>query len=321
MRAQTPFDAWPELPTDSWADTLETLHLWSQVVGKVRMCCAPWLNHSWSVALYVSTRGLRTSLVPHGAEGLELELDLLADILELRTTRGDRRTVALAPRSVSSFHAEVLEALAEVGLPVRVHPQPSEIPDSIPFHEDTAERAYEPAHARALWRALLQTERVMTRFRAEYVGKSSPVHFFWGSFDLALTRFSGRPAPPHPGGLPHFPDAVAREAYSHEVTSCGFWPGNRAAPTPIFYAYAYPTPEGFSEAAVEPESAFWLGELGEFALPYEALRTAPDADAALLSFFRTTHAVAADRAGWDREALECRPPFGPDWWHEHVDAR
>ena len=306
--------AWPVLPFEEWTDTLETLHLWTQVVGKVRMVQTPWINHSWSVPLYVTATGLTTSLVPHGREGFELAFDFLADQLVLTTTTNERRTVALAPRSVAEFHGEVLGRLEEVGMPVAIYPVPSEIPDAIPFHEDTDHDAYDGDQVRSLWRALLQVQRVFTRFRGHYLGKASPVHFFWGSFDLAVTRFSGRSAPAHPGGIPNFPDDVAREAYSHEVTSCGFWPGNRASATPIFYAYAYPTPEGFADARVEPAEAFWLTELGEFALPYESVRTAADPDGHLLSFLESTHAAAAGLAGWDRTELECADPHGPDWW-------
>lgn len=309
---------WPALPGEEWADTLETLHMWTQVVGKIRLNRAPWLNHSWSVPLYVTSTGLGTSLVPSGSEGFELDFDFLAEELVLTTTTGERRSVALRPRTVADFHAAVMDAMASVGMPVAIHPVPSEVEQAIPFPEDTTHRSFDAGQARALWRALVQIQRVFTRFRAGYLGKASPVHFFWGSFDLAVTRFSGRPAPDHPGGMPNFPDDVAREAYSHEVTSCGFWPGNRAAPTPIFYAYAYPTPEGFAEARVEPAQAFWLKELGEFALPYEAVRGAADPDAHLMSFLESTHAAAADLAGWDREALECARPRGPDWWAQRT---
>ena len=209
-----------------------------------------------------------------------------------------------------------MEAMSSVGMPVEINRVPSEIPEAIPFDEDTDHSAFDSDHIGALWGALLQSARVMTRFRAGFRGKASPVHFFWGSFDLAVTRFSGREAPPHAGGIPNFPDDVAREAYSHEVTSVGFWPGNATAPTPIFYAYAYPTPDGFADAAVSPDAAFWLGELGEFALPYEAVRTADDPDAALMAFLRSTHAAGASLGGWDRAALEAQAPMGPEWWRE-----
>ena len=284
------------------------------MVGKIRLVRSPWLNHSWSVALYVSPRGLRTSLVPYGSDGFELAFDLLGDELTLETTTGEHRSTPLAPRSVAEFHQAVMEMMTDVGMPVEIDPTPNEIADAIPFPEDHVHDAYDPAHARTLWRAWLDAERVMTRFRAGFRGKASPVHFFWGSFDLAVTRFSGRPAPPHAGGVPNFPDDVAREAYSHEVTSVGFWPGSRDAPDPLFYAYAYPTPEGFAEADVTPTGAFWLDALGEFALPYRAVATAGDPDGDLLAFFESTHAAAASLAGWDREALECDDPHGPDWW-------
>jgi hypothetical protein len=307
---------WPTLPTADWVDTLEALHLWTQVVGKIRMVHSPWLNHSWSVPLYVSSRGLTTSLVPYGGEGFELTFDLLDEQLQLTTSEGKARSIELSPKTVAAFYGEVMGAMKAVGMPTEIHPTPSEIADAIPFPDDTQHQSFNPDHARTLWRALLQAQRVMTRFRAGYWGKASPVHFFWGSFDLAVTRFSGKKAPPHDGGIPNFPDDVAREAYSHEVTSCGFWPGNRESNTPIFYSYAYPTPQGFSAAKVAPERAFWLDALGEFALPYEAVATAEDPDATLLSFFETTHAAAADLMKWERNELECDHPHGPDWWHQ-----
>ena len=308
--------SWSQLPaTPVWIDTLETLHLWTQIVGKIRMVQSPWMNHSWSVPLYVSPSGLRTSLVPYETEGFELAFDFVAHSLALSTTIGRSRSVALESKSVAQFYVEVMEAMASVGMPVQINVMPNEIADAIPFPDDTKHATYEADHARALWRALLDSHRVLTRFRAGYLGKASPVHFFWGSFDLAVTRFSGRPAPPHPGGLPNFPIDVAREAYSHEVTSCGFWPGNRTSPQAIFYAYAYPTPEGYSTAAVEPHTAFWLDELGEYVLPYEVVASSPDPEATLLSFVESAHAAAADLAGWDRADLECARPHGPDWWH------
>lgn len=313
--------SWPELPFEDWTDTLETLHLWTQIVGKIRMSHTPWWNHSWSVPLYVSPRGLTTSLVPYGSEGFELSFDFLAEELVLTTTTGARRSVALEPRSVADFHAEVMHTMAAVRMPVNIHPTPCEIPGAIPFPEDEVHDSYDGEHVRALWRALLQAHRVFTRFRAGYLGKASPVHFFWGSFDLAVTRFSGRTAPDHPGGIPNFPDDVAREAYSHEVTSCGFWPGNRDLRTPIFYAYAYPTPDGFADSEIEPSQAYWHDTLGEFALPYDAVRTAADPDRDLSSFLASTHAAAAELAEWDTSELECAAPRGPDWWHTRTQRR
>jgi hypothetical protein len=312
--SQTPTNGWPTLPSGEWIDTIEALHLWTQVVGKIRLGYSPWLNHSWGVTLYVSTKGLRTSMIPFGNEGVELEFDFTSHQLDIHTTANQQRSVPLQPQSVAHFHQSVLDAMDSVGMPVPINPMPSEIPNAIPFDHDTAQRSYEPDHAHALWRALVQIDRVFTDFRAGFKGKASPVHFFWGSFDLAATRFSGRSAPPHPGGIPNFADDVAQEAYSHEVTSIGFWPGNRDAPEPIFYAYAYPTPDGFSSAAVQPEQAFWLDDLGEFALPYATAVAADDPDAVLASFFESTHAAAAELARWDRTTLECDHPEGPQWW-------
>jgi hypothetical protein len=296
--------AWPSLPYAAWADTCRTLHLWTQVVGKVRLARAPWLNHSWQVPLYVSARGLTTGLILCGARTLELEFDLVGQQLRARSDR-DVRTLPLRPMSVAAFYAEVMAALAELGTPVAIHAAPNELPEAVPFAEDTQARAYDGAQAERFWRVLLQADRVLKLFRTGFPGKASPTHFFWGSFDLAVTRFSGRPAPLHPGGVPHLPDAVAREAYSHEVSSAGFWPGGPGKEEPVFYAYAYPEPPGFRAAPVAPGEARYDADLGEFLLPYEAVRTAPDPDAALLSFLSSTYAAAADLAGWDRAALEC----------------
>ena len=308
--------SWPALPTDAWTGTLESLHLWTQIVGKIRLTYSPWLNHSWSVPLYVSTRGLRTSMIPYNGDTVELEFNFPDGRLDIHASTGRLRSVELRPQSVAGFYADVLDAMRAVGMPVTINPLPSEIPDAIRFDEDTNARAYDPGHALAFWRALLQADRVLTRFRAGFKGKASPVHFFWGSFDIATTRFSGRTAPPHPGGIPNFPDDVAREAYSHEVTSVGFWPGNRHAPEPIFYSYAYPTPEGFPTAAIDPAEAQWLEDLGEYALTYSSVIAADDPDAMLLAFFESTHAAAADLADWDRTELECAHPEGPTWWHD-----
>lgn len=305
---------WPKLPSTDWHDTIEALHRWTQIVGKIRLGYSPWQNHSWSVPLYVSTTGLRTSLIPYGHEAVELEFDLIDHDLHIHTTDAQQRSIPLETGSVADVYAAVIDAMSDIGMPVSIDPMPSEISDAVPFDRDTAARTYDPDHAHALWRALVASERVMARFRADFKGKASPVHFFWGSFDLAVTRFSGRTAPPHPGGIPNFPDDVAREAYSHEVTSVGFWPGNRQAPDPVFYAYAYPTPEGFPVATVDPPAAFWLDDLGEFVLPYAALASTDDPDSELLAFFETTHRAAADLADWDRDALECAHPEGPDWW-------
>ena len=307
--------AWPALPADSWGQTLATFHRWTQVVGKIRMGQGPWHNHSWGVPLYVTAAGFGTSLVPYGHGGFEIDFDLLRHRLEIRTTAGTSAGLQLHDGlSVAAFYALVMDRMRELEMPVSIDPIPSEIPHAVPFDEDRHHASYVPDHAEALWRAMLGAHRVFGRFRAGYIGKASPVHLFWGSLDLAASRFSGRTAPPHPGGLPNFPLDVAREAYSHEVTSVGFWPGNEQAPEPIFYAYAYPSPAGYAEASVQPEAAYWLDELGEFVLPYDAVRRADDPDATLLAFLESTHAAAADLAGWDREALELDHPAPHDWW-------
>jgi hypothetical protein len=296
-------NAWPPLPYADWAETCATLHLWSQIVGKVRLARTPWLNHSWQTPLYLSPRGLTTGIIHHGTRALDLEFDFVDQQLVIRTD-GPVATVALKPMSVAGFHAEVMAALEQVGTPVRIHGAPNELPEATPFVEDVEPRAYDAAAAERFWRVLSQADRVFRRFRTGFLGKASPVHFFWGSFDLAVTRFSGRPAPPHPGGVPNLPDSVAREAYSHEVSSAGFWPGGPGQDA-AFYAYAYPAPAGFAEARVEPAAARFDAGLGEFLLPYEAMRTAPDPEAALMAFLETTYAAAADLAGWDRAHLEC----------------
>ena len=306
----TPGDAdrtWPAVPYAGWADTCRTLHLFTQVVGKVRLATTPWLNHSWQVPLYVTARGLTTGLMFVGGRGMELEFDLVGRRLWIRTD-GPPVGLALAPMSLAEFHAQVMAALAAIGMPVAINPVPNELPDAIPFPEDRAPRDFDGDAAERFWRALLQADRVLKLFRTGFLGKASPVHFFWGSFDLAVTRFSGRPAPPHPGGVPHLPDAVAREAYSHEVSSAGFWPGGPGGPggqDAAFYSYAYPEPAGFREATAAPAEARFDAGLGEFVLPYEAVRLAKDPDAVLLSFLSSTSAAAADLARWDRAALEC----------------
>lgn len=305
---------WPALPWAEWADTRETLHLISQVLGKVRLVRSPWINHSWSVPLYVSPRGLRTSLVPHDGTGFELELDLLGDRVTLETTAGEVASVPLGPTTMAEFHGAVMQMLDAAGVPVAIHTTPSEIADAVPLDVDEAPRGYRHDHAVALHDALVRSSAAMTRFRAGFLGKASPVHLFWGAFDLATTRFSGRTAPRHPGGMPNFPDDVAAEAYSHEVTSVGLWLGDRDAPAPVFYAYAYPTPDGFSDGPVLPGAATWVDELGEYVLPYEAVAASQDPTATLMEFFSSTHARAADLAGWDRASLECSDPQGPDWW-------
>jgi hypothetical protein len=296
--------SWPALPYAAWKDTCQTLQLWTQIVGKVRLAQTPWMNHSWQVPLYVTAHGLGTGLIPHGGRALDIEFDFVEQMLRLRSDT-EIRAFPLAPMSVADFYGAVMEVLDGLGTPVKIHGAPNELPQCVPFAQDTAPRAYDGAAAERFWRALLQADRVMKLFRTGFLGKASPVHFFWGSFDLAVTRFSGRPAPRHPGGVPHLPDPVTREAYSHEVSSAGFWPGGPGFEEAAFYSYAYPTPPGFRDAPVQPAAAGFNATLGEFILPYETVRSAADPDAMLLSFLQTSYAATADAAGWARDVLEC----------------
>ncbi len=289
-------ETWPPLPADEWADTLETFHLWTQVVGKIRMASGPWLNHSWGVTLYVTPRGLTTGTVPHGHEAFEIRFDLIDHELVIETSSGGRETLELRDRPTAEFYAAVLESMARLGVPVRIHPLPSEIAGAIRFDQDTIHHAYEPDHAHLMWRAWLHTERVMTAFRASYVGKSSPAHLYWGGFDLAAYRYSGRTAPPHQASAPNYPRAVNQESYSHELAGAGFWFGSRDRPVPAYFAYAYPAPDGMGEAEVLPTAAAWDEDAGIFALPYEAVRTAEDPDAALTAFLASTYAAGPSRA-------------------------
>jgi hypothetical protein len=293
---------WPDLTLSAWEDTRDTLHLWTQIVGKVRMALTPMINHWWQVPLYVSARGLTTSLVPTGGRGLEMEFDFVDHVLELRMTDGAQRRIPLEPRSVASFFGETMDALDELDVDVTVFPRPSEVVEAIPFKEDEQHRSYDPEAARRFWLALVQIHRVLLTFRARFIGKASPVHYFWGGADLCTTRFSGRPAPRHRGGVPNCPDWVQELAYSHEVSSCGFWPG--FGTDGAFYAYAYPEPTGFAGWPVEPVDAFYDADFGEFLLPYGIVRAAPDPDAVLLAFFQSTYEAAATLGDWDRAALE-----------------
>lgn len=295
---------WPDIPYLAWRDTCQTLHLMTQVIGKIRLEQTPWVNHSWHVPLYVTSRGLGTSPIAHGARSFEIDFDFVDHRLDLRTADGERRSLDLVPRAVADFYAAVIALLRDLDLPVSIHRVPSEIADAIPFDRDTEHGAYDADAVHRFWRALVQVDRVLKEFRAGFLGKSSPVHFFWGSFDMAVTRFSGRPAPPHPGGVPNFPDWVAREAYSHEVSSAGFWPGGGGIDAPSFYSYAYPAPDGFAEAEVRPAGAVWSDALGEFVLAYDDVRTADDPDAELLAFLESTYDAAADLGAWRRDDLE-----------------
>jgi hypothetical protein len=299
--------AWPELSHEHGKDTIATMHLWTQIVGKIRLAQTPWLNHSWHVPLYVTAHGLATSLIPHGSRVFDIELDFVRHVLVLRVSDGAERKIALRAVPMAVFHEEVMQALRDCEVPVTIFGIPSEIPDAIAFSQDHALRSYDAEYAQRFWRALLQVHRVLVQFRSGFLGKVSPVHVFWGALDMAVTRFSGREAPPHPGHAPHMPDTVMREAYSHEVSSAGFWPGGPGMEEAAFYSYAYPEPEGFRRSPVRPEGAFFSEALGEFLLPYEAVRTAADPDAALLAFLESTYQAAADCARWDRAALECPP--------------
>ena len=300
-----PTNAWPELPYAAWKETRTTLHLWTQIVGKIRLARTPWLNHSWHVPLYLTTRGLTTSPIPYGDRSFSIDFDFIDDALIIDVSDGASSEIALEPRTVADFYSEIMGALRDLGLPVRIQEMPNEIPDAIPFSQDMVHRAYYGEQVRRFWRALILVERVFARFRTSFLGKCSPVHFFWGSFDLAVTRFSGRRAPLHQGTVPHLPSAVLREAYSHEVSSAGFWPGGGGIDYAAFYSYAYPEADGFRSATVKPKAAVYDATLGEFLLPYDAVRGAKDPERELLAFLETTYTAAADAAGWDRSTLDC----------------
>jgi hypothetical protein len=297
-------ERWPALTYSAARATLETLHLWTQIVGKTRLALAPAINHWWHVTLYPSARGLSTSAMPCGARTVEIEFDLIDQKLLIRTSHDESASLNLQPGSVADFYRSYRHALAELDITVPIWPVPVELPDHTRFDLDERAREYDPEYARTYWQILSQAEHVLQRFRNRFLGKASPVHFFWGSFDLAHTRFSGRPAPPHPGGLPNTPDFVTREAYSHECWSCGFWNGNAALPYPAFYAYAYPAPDGFPDARVQPAAAYYDRDLGEFILPYDAVCSAERPAHALLSFMQQTYEAAANAGGWQRHLLE-----------------
>ncbi|HEU4624717.1 MAG TPA: DUF5996 family protein [Steroidobacteraceae bacterium] len=296
---------WPDIPYPAWRDTCATLHLWTQIVGKVRLARTPWLNHGWHVPLYVTSRGLTTSLIPYDDRSFEMHFDFIDHVLDVTVTDGNARMVALAPRTVADFYGAVMQALTDLDVPVEINQYPSEIPDAIPFARDTTHASYDGDAAQRFWRALVQVDRVFKAFRTRFLGKASPVHFFWGSFDLAVTRFSGRRAPAFQGKVPGVKIEVMREAYSHEVSSAGFWPGGGGIDFAAFYSYAYPAPERFKDQTVRPSTAYFHPQLAEFVLPYDAVRTASDPDATLLDFLQSTYEAAAVTASWDRAALEC----------------
>ena len=297
-------DAWPELPLEAWIGTRDTLHLWTQIVGKLRCRQTAWVNHAWHVALYVTARGLATSPIPHGTRTFDVEFDFIEHRLVLRSSDGGLGAMPLQAQSVAAFHGALMRELDRLDLHVDINRLPNEIPDPVPFNRDGTPREYDRDFAHRYWLALVQADRVLKIFRARFQGKCSPVHYFWGSPDLAVTRFSGRAAPQHPGGIPHLPDWITRDAYSHEVSSAGFWAGGGPVPGAAFYSYAYPEPPGFAEASVGPAAAFYQPELREFVLPYDAVRAAADPDSVLLAFLQDSYEAAANLGHWDRVALE-----------------
>jgi hypothetical protein len=297
-------EAWPALALGDWTETRDTLHMWLQIVGKIRLSQTPPINHSWHTTLYVTSRGLTTSPIPHGGRTFEIDLDLIDHRLTIAANDGARGGFALEPMTVAAFYRQVMDELRRLDLPVRIVASPNEVPEPIPFAGDDTHRQYDAAAVQTFWKMLVQADRVMKRFRARFIGKCSPVHVFWGAMDIAVTRFSGRRAPEHPGGIPHLPDRVTREAYSHEVSSCGFWPGTPPIDHPAFYAYAYAEPQGFADAPVRPAGAFYSTDFREFILPYDVVRTSENPDATVLEFFQSTYEAAARLARWDREALE-----------------
>jgi len=297
-------EAWPSLPLESWSATYATLHMWTQIVGKIRLVRSPWINHSWHVTLYVTSRGLTTSPIPYGPRTFQIDFDFLHHQLVIQTSDGRIGTLPLEPQSVATFYRRLMEEMEKLELPVVIHKKPNEVPEPINFDQDESHRSYDREYAHRFWRILVQADRVLKEFRARFIGKVSPVHVFWGALDLAVTRFSGRRAPQHPGGIPNLPDWVTREAYSHEVSSCGFWPGGGAVPYAAFYSYAYPEPTGFSEASVKPDGAFYSADFREFILPYDIVRQSEAPDHTLLDFLQSTYEAAANLAKWDRSALE-----------------
>jgi len=302
-------EAWPALPLDAWSDTYATLHMWTQIVGKTRLALAPMQNHWWQVALYVTSRGLTTTPMPYAAGEVQVDFDFIDHTLTLRTSGGDARSLWLLPRTVADFYEEYIEALRALGVRAPIWPHPVEVMEPIPFPRDRTHASYDPDAAHRNWLALLHADRLLRAFRGRFLGKSSPSHFWWGSFDIACTRFNGARAPVHPGGVPHLADRVTREAYSHACISAGWWPGSVDGPVrePAFYAYAYPEPEGCRDARVWPEGARYDRTLREWIYPYDAARAAADPDAAVLEFFQSTYEIAANAAGWDRRELERLP--------------
>ena len=303
-RFDASFEAWPSLPFEAWSETCATLHMWTQIVGKIRLVQSPWLNHSWHAPLYVTARGLTTSPIPYGSRMFQIDFDFISHRLVVQSNDGRQGDFALESESVAAFYARLVQELSSLNIQVHINKRPNEVVNAIPFDQDENHRTYDPDYASRFWRVLVQVDRLLKEFRARFIGKCSPVHFFWGGPDLAVTRFSGRRAPEHPGGIPNLPDWVTREAYSHEVSSCGFWPGGGPILYPAFYSYAYPEPSGFARAPLKPEEAFYSSDLREFILPYDAVRLAPSPNDVLLDFLQTTYEAAATLGNWDRVSLE-----------------
>ena len=298
--------AWPDLPLHEWQDTYSTIHMWTQIVGKIKLMQCPHVNHWWQVVLYVTTRGLTTSPIPYGERTFEIDFDFVDHRLILSASDGAGHSFPLAGRSVADFYRELMNALHSLGIAVKIWTVPVEVEERIPFEEDERHASYDPDYARRCSQIMVQTDRVLKQFRSRFTGKCSPVHMFWGAFDMAVTRFSGHRAPEHPGGVPALADIVVREAYSHEVSSCGFWPGGGIIQEPCFYAYAYPEPDGFKQAVAQPEQAFYSADLNEFLLPYDVVRSSERPDETLLAFLQSTYEAAAKLGNWDRAALEKR---------------
>ncbi len=304
MTTLSKLETWPTLPLEAWSETYATLHMWTQIVGKIRLAQSPWMNHSWQTTLYVTTRGLTTSPIPYGNLTFEIDFNFIDHRLTVQSSDGRTAHIALKAQSVAAFYTTLMEEMSKLNLHVNINRKPNEVPEPIRFDQDETHCAYDAEYANRFWRILVQADRIFKEFRGRFIGKCSPVHFFWGAPDLAVTRFSGRRAPEHPGGIPNLPDRVTREAYSHEVSSCGFWPGGGPIPYAAFYSYAYPEPAGFAAASVLPDAAFYSSEFREFILPYEVVRQSDSPDDSLLEFLQTTYEAAANLAKWDRSSLE-----------------
>jgi hypothetical protein len=296
-------ESWPELSYENGKETYHTIHLWSQIAGKIKLVTMPWINHSWHITLFVTSSGLTTGALSSNGKNFHINLNFLNHRLEVITSKNEEKAFSLLSMSVARCYSVLLATLKDMGIEVNINPMPNEMENPIPFDKNE-QNIYLPEIASALHLSLLKANEIFTKFRAGFIGKSSPVHFFWGSFDLAVSRFSGRTAPPHPGGIPNLPDWVAREAYSHEVSSCGFWPGNEAMPEAAFYSYIYPEPEGYKQSVVKPDSAYYHKDLREFILPYEAVRQSKNPGQTLMDFLNSTYETAANLAGWERNKLE-----------------